>query len=114
MTSQDPITPRARALFDRASDGLDHGIAFRLRRSRLEAQQAGGRPRSRSLLMPAGALAATVLALGLAVWQPATSPASGADLAGNAELDALVIDEDPELYAWLAEAPVATRTGPRL
>jgi hypothetical protein len=35
--------------------------------------------------------------------------------ASTAELDALVIEEDAELYAWLADAPVATAaTGPQL
>ncbi|WP_146908914.1 hypothetical protein [Arenimonas daejeonensis] len=66
--------------------------------------------------MPAGAFAAAVLALGLAWWLPQPTavpmPSDTDELAVNAELDSLVIDEDPELYAWLADAPVAT--GPRL
>jgi hypothetical protein len=116
MTSHDPITPRARDLFDRASTGLDQGMAFRLRRARHEAQQPRRLPRGGSILVPAGAFAAAVLALGLAWWLPPSSPVSApadaGELAVNAELDALVIEEDPELYAWLADAPVAT--GPRL
>lgn len=115
MTSHDPITPRARDLFDRASAGLDQGMAFRLRRARHDAQQPQRAPRAGSMLVPAGAFAAAALALGLAWWlpQPSTSaPADGGELAVNAEIDALVIEEDAELYAWLAEAPVAT--GPRL
>lgn len=116
MTSHDPITPRARDLFDRASAGLDQGMAFRLRRARHDAQQPRRVPRGGSLLVPAGAFAAAVLALGLAWWLPQSAPvpapADSGELAVNAELDALVIEEDPELYAWLADAPVAT--GPRL
>jgi hypothetical protein len=116
MTSHDPITPRARDLFDRASTGLDQGMSFRLRRARHEAQQPRRLPRGGSILVPAGAFAAAVLALGLAWWLPQSSPvaapADAGDVAINAELDALVIEEDPELYAWLADAPVAT--GPRL
>ena len=116
MTSHDPITPRARDLFDRASAGLDQGMTFRLRRARHDAQQPRRPARGISVLMPAGAFAAAVLALGLAWWlppsSPVTLPADAGEVALNAELDALVIEEDPELYAWLADAPVAT--GPRL
>ena len=116
MTSQDPITPRARDLFERASTGLDQGMAFRLRRARHDAQQPRRLPRGGSILVPAGAFAAAVLALGLAWWLPQSSPpptpVDAGEVAVNAELDALVIEEDPELYAWLADAPVAT--GPRL
>jgi ferric-dicitrate binding protein FerR (iron transport regulator) len=118
MTSQDPITSRARELFDRASEGLDQGAAFRLRRARQEAQQGPARPRASRNLMPAGAFAAAVLALGLAWWLPpgSTQPApASSGLASNAEIEALLADEDPELYDWLADAPVATRPpGPRL
>jgi hypothetical protein len=116
MTSHDPITPRARDLFDRASTGLDQGMAFRLRRARHDAQQPRRAPRGGSILVPAGAFAAAVLALGLAWWLPQSSPTpapvDAGELAVNAELEDLVIEEDPELYAWLADAPVAT--GPRL
>ena len=119
MTRPDPITDRARDLFERASDGLDQGMAFRLRRARHEAQQVRPARRGLALAVPAGAFAAAVLALGLAWWlpqrtvmPPATDPALAAS---TAELDALVIEEDAELYAWLAEAPVATAAqGPGL
>lgn len=115
MTSHDP-TPQARELFDRASARLDQGMAFRLQRARHEAQQPRRVPRAGSTLVVAGAFAAAVLALGLAWWLPQRAavpmPADAGELAVNAEIDALVIEEDPELYAWLAEAPVAT--GPRL
>lgn len=114
MTSHDPITPAARALFERASARVDTGTAHRLRRARQEALQA--RPRSRGIagLVPAGAFAAAVLALGLAWWmppRPAGVPANTAAAAAETEIDGLMTEEDPELYAWLADAPVATHRG---
>jgi len=116
MTSHDPITPKARELFDRASERLDQGTAYRLQRARLAAQQPRRRSLPRTFLLPAGAFAAAVLALGVAWWAPPTATPGTMDgtLAVDAEIDALV-DEDPDLYAWLADAPVAvTATGPRL
>jgi hypothetical protein len=114
MTGQDPINARARTLFDRASEGLDQGTAFRLRRVRLEAQQPA-RPRALPRFAPAATFAAAVLAVALAWWLPKDAgrvePALATTAATTAELDALVVDEDPELYAWLAEAPVATGNG---
>ena len=119
MTRPDPITDRARDLFERASDGLDQGMAFRLRRARHEAQQPRPVRRAIPALVPAGAFAAAVLALGLAWWLPQRAvvapPTAPAATVSAAELDALVIEEDAELYAWLADAPVATvATGPGL
>jgi hypothetical protein len=116
MTSHDPINPKARELFDRASERLDQGSAYRLQRARMAAQQPR-RSRPGVILVPAGAFAAAVLALGLAWWTPESPVGPGVidgGIAADAEIDALV-DEDPELYAWLAEAPVAVMaTGPRL
>jgi hypothetical protein len=117
MTSHDPITPKARELFERASERVDQGTAFRLQRARISAQQP--RPsRPATFLVPAGAFAAAALALGIAWWSPTpptvpdTLEVSG--IPTEAEVD-LLVDEDPELYAWLAEAPVAVlSTGPRL
>jgi hypothetical protein len=119
MNRPDPITDRARDLFDRASDGLDQGMAFRLRRARHDAQQPRPVRRALPMFVPAGAFAAAALALGLAWWLPqhaAVAPAADPPVAiSTAELDALVIEEDAELYAWLAEAPVATvAAGPQL
>ena len=119
MSRPDPINDRARELFERASEHLDQGAAFRLRRARLEARQ----PRRRSVpgFVPAGAFAAAVLALGLAWWMPAsngpvTPPVESANESVPAtEFDTLLAEEDTELYIWLADAPVATtRPGPRL
>ena len=118
MNRPDPITDRARDLFERASDGLDQGMAFRLRRARTEALQERPVRRGMPMLVPVGAFAAAVLALGLAWWAPTPAPQVPADdpvaEVSAAEIDALVIEEDAELYAWLADAPVATvAVGPR-
>lgn len=119
MTSRDPIHQNARDLFDRASARVDPPAAQRLRRARQDALQSRPRARLAAGLMPAGAFAAAVLALGLAWWmpqRPATTPAGAATTAATGadaaiEIEGLMIEEDPELYAWLADAPVATRTG---
>lgn len=108
MSRPDDDLDTARVLFARASDRLDQGMAFRLRRARESALQA--RPAAaRGWRLPAGAFAAAVLALGLAWWLPGRPwlvPADPAPLAGE-DVEALVVAEDAELYAWLADAPVA-------
>jgi len=112
MTSHDPINPGPRELFDRASARVDQGTANRLRRARQHALQAHPRARMAYGLVPAGAFAATALALGLAWWmpqRPGAAPPAGQVTASDAEIDGLISDEDPDLYAWLADAPVATR-----
>lgn len=119
MTSHDPITSTARDLFERASARVDHGTAFRLRRARQDAlqAQAQARPRGFAGLVPAGAFAAAVLALGLAWWMPQrpdVAPAATTISSADADIEGLMTEEDPELYAWLADAPVATRSrGPQ-
>lgn len=105
---------RARDLFERASAGLDHGMAFRLRRARAEAQQPRSRRPAFAGLVPAGVAAAALLALGVAWWRPEPTPTPSSAIAGatdgeQQEIEQLLAgDEDPELYAWLGEAPVAT------
>lgn len=109
MSRPDPTLDRARELFDRASNRLDQGMAFRLRRAR----EAALRPAPTATVRrfwPAGAVTASVMALGLAWWLPsqmALQPDVAEPLAGT-EVEALVMAEDAELYAWLAEAPVAS------
>lgn len=97
-------TPRA--LFDRASSRLDQGMAFRLRRAREAALEAGPAP-ARGWRLPAGAFAAAVLALGLAWWMPDRPGTPVPEPLAGDEIEALVMAEDAELYAWLADAPVA-------
>ncbi len=111
MTSRDPITPRARDLFDRASSRLDPDDASRLRRIRRDALDGPPVVRARPMLVPAGAFAAALLALGLAWWMPPGQTVASfgpEDAAAASQLDGLMIEEDPDLYAWLADAPVAT------
>lgn len=108
MSRPDDFHDTPRALFDRASDRLDQGMAFRLRRAR-EAALMPRPAKAPAWRVPAGAAAAAVLALGLAWWLPgrdAPSPADPGALASE-DLEALVVAEDAELYAWLADAPVA-------
>lgn len=117
MTSHDPNIPGMRDLFERASARVDQGAANRLRLARQDALASRPRGRLAGGLVPAGAFAAAVMALGLAWWMPqrtATAPDGQAITATDAEIDGLIADEDPELYAWLADAPVATHArGPQ-
>ncbi|KFN51072.1 hypothetical protein [Arenimonas composti] len=106
---------RARELFSRAAEGLDHGMAFRLRRARAQAQQAPARASRFAVLVPAGVAAAAALALVLTWWVPAGErPPTAVDLAATPieepqDIDALMAgDDDLAMYAWLADAPVAT------
>lgn len=107
MNAPHPQDPRQ--LFERAAARVDQGMAYRLRRAREQALQGPAPRRRHAALLPVGAVAAAVLALGLAWWLPARpgpAPAAGEALA-QADVDALVQAEDAELYAWLAEGPVA-------
>ena len=109
-----PALP-ARELFEQASRRLDPGTATRLRDARRAALAGPGRRPAPAWGLPAGAFAAAVLALGLAWWwpgHPAGPSAPLADAPGPAELEAL-LDEEPEFYAWLADAPVAMNEGVR-
>jgi len=97
----------ARALFERASTNLDPAMANRLRLARRAAQAPT--PRLRAAWVPAGAAMAAVVAVGLAWWLPeaAVTTPSVADTATDAPPEWIASDEDADLYAWLAEAPVA-------
>lgn len=106
MNRPDPIADRARALFDRAADGLDPAMAGRLRQARREALH-GDRRRPSTRWLPAGAFAAAVLALGLAWWLPPRPAADAGDALSGTEIDELVLAEDADLYVLLADAPVA-------
>lgn len=115
MTRHDPGSTGPRALYSRLADSLDPATTGRLRAARREALAGRAPAPRRAWTLPAGAFATAVLAAGLAWWMPGTPTAPSADvaMADAAEIDAVVIDEDPELYAWLAEAPVATTRGGR-
>jgi len=46
--------------------------------------------------------------------RPGAAPPPGQVTASDAEIDVLISDEEPDLFAWLAHAPVATRArGPQ-
>jgi hypothetical protein len=112
MNEKNPAANPARALFERAVQGLDPATANRLRLAR-RAALAGAATRPRGfgagLLTAAGAALAFVLALGLSWWRPvpeaATPPATSAVASDDAVLAAEEGEE--EIYAWLAEGPVA-------
>jgi hypothetical protein len=107
----------ARDLFERATQALPAATAARLRRQRAAALQAAAPSRTRALAwgLPAGAMAA--LLIGVAWWRgvpsPADTPPGGADSALAADVVALpaAAPDEAELYAWLAEAPVASDVG---
>jgi hypothetical protein len=108
--SEDPKT-----LFEGAVQRLDLGAANRLRQARRGAL-AGARPPRRMPWLP-GLATAALLVLGLAWWLPRHSAAPAPTLAtipaapAEAQADEAAVlaedGEDAELYAWLAEAPVA-------
>lgn len=105
---------KARELFERASARLDVGTSNRLRLLRRDAQSASLARRSLRTLMPMGAAAATMLAVGLVWWLPRDQAGAppGPAVAIEAAQDAYLTDEDAEVYAWLGEAPVATDNEP--
>ena len=123
MSSQDDdngatdraVASKARQEFESAVDSIDAGAGNRLRLMRREAL-AGTQARERGWLVPSIAVAAAVLAIGLAWRQPSvtivpTTPAIAADEAGQMGFPS---DDEAELYAWLGDAPVATPAGDTL
>jgi hypothetical protein len=107
-------TPQA--LFERSVRRLDAATANRLRLAR-RAALAGDRPsREASRGWPAALAATAVLVLGIGWWLPrdrAPVPAAPAAVAVAPDEAVLVAEgDDVELYAWLAEAPVAAEAGP--
>ena len=109
---------RARELFERSVQELDETAVKRLRLAR-RATLAAGEKTPRWQGWGAGLATASVLALGLAWWWPREAAPPQAPLApvamhapaavADAEEPVLAeADENADLYAWLAEAPVAT------
>ena len=107
----------ARDLFERAAQALPAATAARLRQQRMAALQGPAPARARALAwgLPAGAMAA--LLIGVAWWRgvpsPADTPPGGVDMAQAADVVAppAAAPDDAELYAWLADAPVASDAG---
>ncbi len=97
---------KARALFERAARGVDAAAAKRLRLARREALARGAR--SPALAWAPALAMAGVLVLGLAWWLPRKEPQPAPVAAAPEEEVVLAeVDDDADLYAWLAEAPVA-------
>ena len=109
------VASKARQEFESAVDSIDAGTGNRLRLMRREAL-AATQTRERGWLVPSIALAATVLAIGLAWRQPwvTTAPATPAIAVDEAAQLGFPSDDDAELYAWLGEAPVASPAGDTL
>lgn len=105
----------ARALFERAAQALPPATAARLRQQRMATLHGGAPSRPLAWALPVGAMAA--LLVGLAWWRavPVSAPAegAGAEFAVGTDVVALpaAAPDEAELYAWLAEAPVASDAG---
>ena len=117
---------RARALFERSVQDMDEAAVKRLRLAR-RSTLAAPDPGLRWQPWAGGLAVASVLALGLAWWWPrAQTPAPAVPVAATSAAPTSVdpgaedpvlaeADDDADLYAWLAEAPVAAdRPGHRL
>ena len=108
-----------RALFEHSVRRLDLPAGNRLRLARRAALSGAGAHAGLALGWRPALAAAVVLALGVAWWMPtrfgavpARAPvvaAGSAAATATASDDGLINAEsdDPDLYAWLAEAPVA-------
>jgi len=109
------VDAKARALFERSVQELDDAAVKRLRLARRGALASEGANAPRWQGWPAGLAAAGVLAIGLAWWWPRETVAPVAPVAANnAQVeqgtDEPVLaeaDDDADLYAFLADAPVA-------
>lgn len=118
-TPADPLQQRARQLFVQSCEQLDDTTRMRLRAARNNALADNQPRRMLPMLLPAGAMAASVLALAI-TWhysgvprngQPAapTSTASTPATPDNADVD---MYNDLDFYRWLAQQPaVAQRSG---
>jgi hypothetical protein len=114
------IESRARSVFDASVDMLDAGTLSRLNQARQRAlADAAGAPRrsiGRGWLVPAGAVAAGVLAAALLLRMPVdeggrAAPMASSPVATQESLEMLGADEafdiaasgeDLEFYAWVA------------
>ncbi len=102
----DALERRARELFRRSCRQLPEADQQALRSTRLKAITRQPAPLLQRLLVPAGALAASVLALAVAwTWLPTQHPqppiqtASNPQAADNNDLD---MYENLDFYRWLA------------
>lgn len=107
------IRARIRESFEQSVTGLDPATGNRLRLIRREVL-AGPRPTRKGWGLPLAAAAVAVLALGVA-WRTGFAPTS-TQADPEAPRDEVVAtgfpsEEEADLYAWLAEAPVAPAEG---
>ena len=106
------IAGRARELFAGSVAGLDGQTRSRLSQARAAAVEAAGRKQgswlSPSYLLPAGGVAAAVLAVAV-FWNGPEAPVTTVESAALTDLDillegeALDLYEELEFYAWLLE-----------
>ena len=108
----------AKQTFDRSVRGLDSATRSRLAQARRAAlehvdERGAGRGWTWSLA-PAGAVAASVLAVVLVLWQSDPRPEVGLQPTAFQDMEILLgedgfpiemLDEEIEFYAWLEEQP---------
>jgi hypothetical protein len=110
---------RAKRAFDDSVAALDAATRSKLTQARYRALEEQGSARDRGLkssLLPAGAVAATVLVAWLVLWQqPPTPDVQQAQLGDLAillgEEDLEMLDEELEFYGWLEEQPEFANAG---
>lgn len=109
------LEQRAHELYERSTRNLDPATAAHLKVIRREAVAQPSRSRIAPLLLPAGAFAATLLALAL-IWRPApdtlqrtsapNTEATATSLAANTDVTDLAMAQNLNFYGWLAsQAP---------
>lgn len=116
------IEHEARRLYQRAVEEVDTVTTARLRAARRTALEGGNSHRALRWMVPAGALAASIMAAVL-MWRP-MQQATRAPQAQTAQVTASTVDsdlppdpdsadpaivEDMAFYAWLADQPIHTR-----
>ena len=106
--NQTPQAHPGKAIFERQVQNLEPGMAGRLRAAR-RAALAGAGPSlvgqgvlARRWWLPAGVAAGLVLALCATRWRAPTSAPVAEE-----SLEIALYAEDPAVYDWLADAPVA-------
>ena len=104
------LATHAHALFAIASEHIDSDTLRRLRAARSDALSAPRRRNLLPVLVPAGALAAAVLALAV-VWHPLHAPSTAPATAGTGAMlvsaDSSEVDmaRNLDFYDWLATQP---------
>ena len=110
IKSDPDLARHAHALFAIASEHIDSDTLRRLRAARSDALSAPRRRNLLPVLVPAGALAAAVLALAV-VWHPLHAPSTAPVTAGTGAMlvsaDSSEVDmaQNLDFYDWLATQP---------